>query len=657
MMSKSRQNSRMKSNPGTTCTDSVLLEVYNSLITDFNREMNTDIFNRWRCKSIKEYRKLEFPDYKHLSNTTLVKCLHQLKTFFSRYTATNDLYLPEEVEAKTFNAYVDNCVRVATFSNLDTIYTNRVLGLARSKARKILGTFDKMVMFDHVRFGRRAAIGIPYAKSYLDCKMEYPISCDPKLCELFEEYLVTDPVMQEALCADSMMPETVLQCIENNSCKASGKVTHTPIYQLTQSVNLSLVPKKFDKLRPVTPYSVVSILLSLACGDYMVDCLKKCGLDLSELQEIHRKMVSWMSTSDRYGTADMKAASDSIRWQIVRRVIPTDWYNILKNFQVKTVTYTPKGCRKKDRRTIHTETFLGMGSGITFPLQTLIFYCIVDAVRELLMGPRGFVSVYGDDLIYPTKIHRQVTKVFSDIGFVLNQDKTFMSGPFRESCGEDCHKGTPVRPFCFEGQTEQLRGAALGSFLFKTLNGLSTRWVPRTIPTTIHTLYRWISASYGKFHLVPPNFPDYSGLKVRSPHNYEEWYVPVTVPFWRSEKGMGCITRSTSLDSECVTTYNHTNYGWRFTSIIAHSEDRYVTNVYPYFWDWLRKESRPQREPSIYEDPIDSSNLRWVSIPNVYRKIRGRKYRKLRPAVSRKSSMSMRLSTSLVYDWVKVGTK
>lgn len=656
MSSKSRQNSRMKSKPGTTCTDAVLLDVFNSLLTDLNRDLNTDHFNQWRCKSIKEYRKLVFPSYLHLENTKLVKGLHQITKFFSRYTAEDDAITPDVREANTFNAYYEDNIRVSTLVNLDTVYTNRVLGLARRKARKILGKFDKAVMFDNVRFGRRAAIGIPYMQSYLDCKMEYPLSCDPLLCKLFEEYLCTDEVLQDAL-------QTGIQPFKGTVTSASRMkaydvdVTHTPHYEYARSVKLSLVPKKFDKLRPVTPYSTVSILLSLAIGDYMSDCLKNNGLNLSRLQEKHREMMFWMSAWDgkgyEYATGDLHAASNSITWLLVRRVVPSDWYNILKKFQVKTIKYCPQGGKKKDTRSFHTETFLGMGSGVTFPLQTLIFYCIVDAIRELSLGNRGFVSVYGDDLIYPSSIQEKVVRVFSDLRLILNPDKSYAHGPFRESCGEDCHKGVSVRPWCLEGSTEQLKGAALGAFLFKTLNGLSSRWAPSKIPTTIHTINRWISASYGSYHIVPPGYPDYSGAKSSTPHNYEEWYVPVTVPYWRSDRDK-CWLGSYSAGMPPI---NSIDIGWRFTCIIAYSGDRYVENTYPYLWDWLRKESKSRRVPQPFEDPVDTANLRWVTIKNVYRRIKGRKVRKLHPVVSQKGSTRSKLAAGLVFDWVTVERK
>jgi hypothetical protein len=84
-----------------------------------------------------------------------------------------------------------------------------------------------------------------------------------------------------------------------------------------------------------------------------------------------------------------------------------------------------------------------MGNGYTFELETLIFYALVRAV----CGKEGTVSVYGDDLIYPSRFVGPVRELLAFCGFETNVEKSFSTGNFRESCGGHYFKGHSVTPF------------------------------------------------------------------------------------------------------------------------------------------------------------------------------------------------------------------
>jgi hypothetical protein len=55
-------------------------------------------------------------------------------------------------------------------------------------------------------------------------------------------------------------------------------------------------------------------------------------------------------------------------------------------------------------------------------------------------------SVYGDDIIVRSAVAPRVLKYLQVCGFTANRKKTFLSGPFRESCGTDWFEGEDVRP-------------------------------------------------------------------------------------------------------------------------------------------------------------------------------------------------------------------
>jgi hypothetical protein len=154
-----------------------------------------------------------------------------------------------------------------------------------------------------------------------------------------------------------------------------------------------------------------------------------------------------------------------------------------------------------------------MGNGATFPCETLVFYCIIKAIGELA-GVGGIYSVYGDDLIYPSRIHKYVTGIFPQLHLKLNLDKTFVNYPFRESCGSDFYRGQDVRPYFIKGEQQSLTRVRYEAFLYKVYNGLRHRWEEEEIPSTLTWLLSELTMVSHGILRVPPTFPDYSGIKV-----------------------------------------------------------------------------------------------------------------------------------------------
>jgi len=96
-----------------------------------------------------------------------------------------------------------------------------------------------------------------------------------------------------------------------------------------------------------------------------------------------------------------------------------------------------------------------MGNGFTFPLETAIFACAVEAVYKVFgrklkksnlpRGRFGNFGVFGDDIICESDKATHVIRLLELLGFTTNASKSFVIGPFRESCGGDYYKGFPVR--------------------------------------------------------------------------------------------------------------------------------------------------------------------------------------------------------------------
>lgn len=197
------------------------------------------------------------------------------------------------------------------------------------------------------------------------------------------------------------------------------------------------VVKDATKDRGICIEPGANVALQLAVGRWLKARLKRYHLDLSQGQELHRRLAAWGSLSGELATMDLSNASDTVSYQLVKLLLPEEWFDLLNDLR------SPK--TKIDGQWVVLEKFSSMGNGFTFELETLIF-SVITAVA--CGGHLGYdVFCYGDDIIYPSEHARDVEAALRYFGFTPNAKKSFAVGPFRESCGGDFFGGFPVRPF------------------------------------------------------------------------------------------------------------------------------------------------------------------------------------------------------------------
>lgn len=172
-------------------------------------------------------------------------------------------------------------------------------------------------------------------------------------------------------------------------------------------------------------------------GGYIRRQLKsRANIDLND-QSINRNLAREGSINNNLATLDLSAASDSITDELVYMLLPNDWYKHLDSVRSR---YT-----LKDNKLVRWQLFSTMGNGFTFELESLIFYALAWSICYL-KGIKGPLSVYGDDIICPVGAASELIAVLSYCGFETNQDKSFVEGPFRESCGGHYYNGLDVTP-------------------------------------------------------------------------------------------------------------------------------------------------------------------------------------------------------------------
>lgn len=157
-------------------------------------------------------------------------------------------------------------------------------------------------------------------------------------------------------------------------------------------------------------------------------------------QSINQNLALVNSLTGEYATLDMKEASDRVSLQLVERFfyrVP----NWLKALKASRTTHT----ELPDGRILQLKKFAPMGSAVCFPIEALIFWSIGEVLRKEWLV-KGGIYVYGDDIIVPNEISLDLVDVYESFGLKVNVDKSFFTGPFRESCGYDCFRGTVITP-------------------------------------------------------------------------------------------------------------------------------------------------------------------------------------------------------------------
>lgn len=480
-----------------------------------------------------QMRKLNYAHWFEGEPRYEIKWLLQLENLFKRYKFKKDLYSDEELSDAASQKFLADQCRIATPLHLRAVDL-LVIRRARRIIADILGKYDKEEHENLCRFSSRANLGVPFRDAYLEKKAEV-LSGTKDQKRWFETYLGPDHVLVRAL----------------DECGDRGRLHSTNVYD---ALRLAKVPKSWKSQRTMLPNTVIGSIYSHGLGELIRCRLLDAGVDIRRLQERHRILARKLSQSRSHATADLSSASDSFNREMLIRLLPNRWYHIVTYGLPRS--YYDGACKYS------LQSVMTMGMGHTFPLQTLLFYALLTAVQDLA-GIKGFISVYGDDLIYPSKMHRYVKDIFPHLNLRLNLDKTFVSSHFRESCGGDYYNGIDVRPFCPEGEHRLLSRVPYTAFLYKLYNGLLLRWEECEIPQTLHYIMCNIVNASNVVFQVPPSYPADSGIQTVRP------LKPGIIP-WSN------------------VSYRADRQQLSFQFLARVSEKRYIGRQRIYYWDALR---------------------------------------------------------------------
>lgn len=228
---------------------------------------------------------------------------------------------------------------------------------------------------------------------------------------------------------------------------------------------LFTVPKSSDIDRVACKEPDLNMFFQKSVGNQIRYLLRKrVGINLND-QSINGELARLGSIHGHLMTLDLSSASDSVTCELVKRVLPDDWFYWMNDLRSPVTSI--------DGITHTNEMFSSMGNGFTFELESLLFYSIAKATAYFT-GVKGQLSVYGDDIIAPSSLRDELVATLAFCGFRVNDSKSYWTGKFRESCGKHWHDGQDISPFYLRRPFQTI------SDLILTLNQL-TSWASRVI--------------------------------------------------------------------------------------------------------------------------------------------------------------------------------
>jgi hypothetical protein len=232
---------------------------------------------------------------------------------------------------------------------------------------------------------------------------------------------------------------------------------------LVSGSRFSFVPKDDTSSRLIAVEPSLNMFYQLGLGRLLEERLVSFfGLDITSQSQINQEAARVGSVTDDLATLDLSNASDSVGNTMLRWALPRPVWDLLvllrspSGERIDPVTGSSSG-------PLELHMVSTMGNGFTFPLETLVFSCVVVACIKSFgfkpirpytfleshyfgnVSPESVWGVFGDDIICHKRVALRAIRLLALLGFEVNSDKSFVEGVFRESCGRDYFLGHDVR--------------------------------------------------------------------------------------------------------------------------------------------------------------------------------------------------------------------
>jgi hypothetical protein len=302
----------------------------------------------------------------------------------------------------------------------------KIIRSAQKKISSILGDFSWQAASRGFSFTSGASTRLPRAKGAIPYKYSGTPETTFGNANLAWSIISATPAWKRRLCSEE-----------------------GPMHlSLVHGNRVTTVPKNYKVDRVIAIEPDMNMYVQKGLGTMIRRRLKQAGLDLNT-QETNQQLAHIGSVDDSLATIDMSMASDTVSLELVRLLLPAHWVEALE------MCRSPFGVLPCGKRILYRK-FSSMGNGYTFELETLIFWGLALAVVEHYGLETHRTVVYGDDVILPAPAAATYCELLALLGFKVNEDKTFVSGSFRESCGKHYLSGVDVTPFYIKEKVNAL---------------------------------------------------------------------------------------------------------------------------------------------------------------------------------------------------------
>jgi len=430
---------RVKVLPPSKDAFSILDSVVCNLSSSLNSPRSLTVYLLWKHKEYEQLVNLSCNSNDYTSVTAFADD-YQITELLKKHPSLNTGIDTTAVAKETFLRCEEQCritnLRLRSGSHSGLAKT--ILSMARKRIHNVLGEVDSLAIseiFDRAAWGGGSTSASKGKHLSVDNKLRAKPEATADLIAAGVHHLVNS------------IPAWADYIAHGNS---GGPASVTPGCLIAIPGNtVTYVPKNAKTDRPIAVEPHLNALLQKGIGSYMQYLLRKVGINLRD-QSVNQTrarlgsltMNQAVNNVDEFAgklaTLDMKSASDTVSEAIVEELVPSSWLRLYDVARSKLY--------QMDDKWLKYHKHSSMGNGYTFELETLIFDSIAKAVCEFNEISVKGVTTYGDDLIVPQCIAQQLIEVLNEAGFTTNESKSFITGPFRESCGQDFFDGVPVRP-------------------------------------------------------------------------------------------------------------------------------------------------------------------------------------------------------------------
>lgn len=273
------------------------------------------------------------------------------------------------------------------------------------------------------------------------------------------EYLVRigayTPIHQVPLLPFDTHPDLAIRKRRTKTGKKVEGNLHRPslggIGRFPQITAGTTVPKSYKTDRFIAKEDPANMSNQLALFRQILRLMKRSrfGKCMPITHQEHNQQLAYRAClTNTLATLDLSHASDSVTKRLVQLLVPDDWWTAF-------MRCIPVGfiLSEHDQGPRALHTFATMGCGCTFGVETLVFFSIqmscflIALYKNKILTLKDIrdgnyivpddISSMGDDCVCPSTLAPFIIRELEWFGFSVNTDKSFISGPFRESCGKE----------------------------------------------------------------------------------------------------------------------------------------------------------------------------------------------------------------------------